>query len=267
MSLPSAGLLLVRALPVEIAIFLCRLLVIFYLILRGDYRREIGQNYYTIFLRHRPFFWLTNAWMVGRNLALMAKVDTGFGKKVIDRALFYQENDYKSERREDKAHTVMASFHFGLWEFLPRVYAKIGYSVGVMVERQRDRTLDRVFTRLRQARGVILIHRARDVVERVQGPGVTGFMLDNTSSGKTTSGVSADDGVVLEIPKLPFVTGKIAGWGVTPVFGYWNRGRLMIRVFGRSEEDGCVSALLKLVKERPAEWIFWGKAGRIRGIG
>jgi len=206
---------------------------------------------------------LVNAWRVGRNLALMAKIGTGLEKKVIDRTLFYRENDYKSEEVEHTLHTVMASFHFGLWEFLPQVYANIGHNVGVVVAEQKDKTVNRLLSRLRQRNGVLLIKSGREVANRLRALGITGFMLDNTSIGKSTSGRSAGDGVVLEMPEIAFAAGRRLELGVTPVFGYWDKGRLVIRIFGSGDEDKCFAALMKMIKERPADWVFWGKTGRI----
>ncbi|MGC8797607.1 MAG: hypothetical protein ACP5PK_02925 [candidate division WOR-3 bacterium] len=262
MSLLSAALLLVRALPFEPAIVITRLLVITYLLFRPDYRREIEVNYKLLFNRRDRFFWLRNAWTVGRNIALMAKIGTKLGAKLIDRATVYQENmNDECVRRENDSGSLMVSFHFGLWEFLPQFYRNYGNDVAVVTGVMKDKMLSRTLVRLRSGSGVRIISDIKSLRKRLGQSGITGFMLDNTSRGKMTDVVVKS--LRIRLPAMAFVLSRRTGTGVVPVFSYLKHGRLTVRVFPEQDAAGCARLLLEMVREMPTEWIFWGKSGAV----
>lgn len=262
MSLLSAVLLLVRGLPLELAIAAARIFTLTYLFFRHDYRREIKINYRLLLGTMDRCFWLKNGWCIGRNLALMAKLGTPIWNKLIDSAVICWENiDDGNVQTGAQSASVMASFHFGVWEFLPGIYRHQGQDVAVMAGDMRDASFNLMVNRLRSKTGIKVINRARMLIERLRRPGITGFMLDNTARGTRVQVVR--DGVTFRITGLPFAFGRRCGCDVMPVFCYWDRGRLQVRVFDPEGPEGCVRALIKMVRERPAEWIFWGKAGGI----
>ncbi len=262
MSLLSAVLLLVRGLPLELAVGVVRIFTLVYLFFRHDYRREIEINQRLLLGTGNRWFWLRNGWYIGRNLALMAKLGTPTGDKLIDSAVIYRENiDDGSVQTGGQSACIMASFHFGVWEFLPGIYRCHGQDVAVIADDMRDTRFNLRVKRLRSKAGVKVINRTRMLFERLRRPGITGFMLDNTARGKRIQVVL--DGVTFRIPALPFAFERRCGCGVIPVFCYWDHGRLRVRVFEPKGPEGCIRALLKMVRERPAEWILWGKAGAI----
>ncbi|MEO0009544.1 MAG: hypothetical protein ABIK51_03370 [candidate division WOR-3 bacterium] len=262
MSLLSAVLLLVRGLPLELAIAVARIFTLTYLFFRYDYRREIESNQRLLLGSQDRWFWLRNGWCIGRNLALMAKLGTPIGNKLIDSAVIYRENiDDGSVQTGDQSACIMVSFHFGVWEFLPGIYRCQGQDVAVTAGGMRDARFNVMVKRLRSKTGVKVINRAGMLIERLRRPGITGFMLDNTARGTQIQVVL--DGVTFRIPALPFAFGRRCGCSVIPVFCYWDHGRLWVRVFEPDGPEGCIRALLQMVRERPAEWIFWGKAGAI----
>ncbi|MEN9979957.1 MAG: hypothetical protein ABIK38_06430 [candidate division WOR-3 bacterium] len=262
MNLLSAVLLLVRGLPLELAIAVARIFTVIYLFFRHDYRREIEINQRLLLGSRNRWFWLRNGWCIGRNLALMAKLGTPAGNKLIDSAVIYRENiDDGSVQTGGQSAWIMASFHFGVWEFLPGIYRGHGQDVAVIVGDMHDKRFNLMVRRLRSKTGIKVINRARMLIEQLRRPGITGFMLDNTARGTRIQIVL--DGVTFRIPALPFAFGRRRGCGVIPVFCYWDHGRLRVRVFEPEGPEGCIRALVQMVRERPAEWIFWGKAGAV----
>ncbi len=265
MILLAAALVLIRVLPGEPAILLARMVTLSYLALRRDYRREIRLNYQRLLGKPSSLFWIKNGWRVGRNLALMAQIGSARGEKLVDRAVVYRENNNSSNDKQDleqKMHMIMASFHFGLWEFLPSFFANRGYNVGVMVSRQRDATIDYFIRRIRENKGVKYIYSVRDLLFRLSRPGITGFMLDNTSSGTQTK-LKLENGVYLQLPSLAFASAQKAGMKVVPIFSYLENGRLKVRLFSPGDELAAINAFVKIVREMPEEWVFWGKSGAL----
>ncbi|MGQ9708627.1 MAG: LpxL/LpxP family acyltransferase [bacterium] len=264
--LSDAAFVLIRVLPIELAVLFTRLITLIYLLLCPGYRQEIQANYRTIFGRAAPLFWVYNAWTTGRNLALMAKIGTPWFIKLVDTAEIYWENYADEQFVERKMHTIMASFHFGLWEFLPQIFSRMGCNVAVMVSRQNARRLDGRLQQIRKQGGVRLIFSLRGLLERLMQPGITGFMLDNTARGAQTQVkfASFSPGLSgLRLPVLAFKTAHKIGAKVFPIFCYLKRGKIMVKIFPPGDEQACAQALLKMVKGKPSEWIFWAKAGAL----
>jgi len=152
----------------------------------------------------------------------------------------------------------MVSFHFGAWEYLPRVFRCQSPKVRVVTGRQRSRALDAVLTESRQESKVKVVQTGEELLDGLGAPGITGFMLDNTSRGKRTR--VACERFDMEISSAAFRLGR----PVFPMFAWFEGKGLKVRAFPPGDEKAAVSALLTMVRERPEEWVFWGKAGAVR---
>ena len=296
--MPALALTLLRALPVRPAVLLARLLLVSYLAVRPDYRAEIRANYRTIFGSDRPGFWVANAWQIGRNLVWMARISSPFAGLLIDRvevsgenviSWFLEQNvqavtgmsdmspaDCQGQvccQRADGAllvnGLVMASFHHGLWEFLPALFRQYR-EVVLVVGAQRQVSLDSLVRRARLSQGVKLVQGAAELARKGWN-GLAGFMLDNTSRGRM---VSARSGRLrMKMPGSAFRladmrTGKRLGGqfsvcGVMPLFCVFERGRLRVRVYPAGDESHALECLLTEVRRNPTDWVFWGKAGAL----
>ena len=261
MSLPGVALALVRALPDRPAALLSRAVVLLYLVLRPDYRREIRRNLRIIMGKDNRWFWARNGWRLGRNLALMAKVGGRTGDAIIDRALVCGEN-LTRQSLERELHVAMASFHFGLWEYLPQVFSHDGCRVTLAVGDQRDPELGRRLSALRRSGGVDVARGIREAVKAGDGPSITGFMLDNTSQG--AQAWTEYDGVRLRLPDIGFRLAARRGGRLAPAFARLERGRMRVDVYPAGDEQSAARALLDQVRRHPEEWVWWGKAGAIQ---
>ena len=246
---------LVRALPAGTAVLLTRFLVLTYLLGRPDYRREIAAN--SELVLGRRLSWARNGWRVARNLALMARSTGSAGQIFVDSACICGDNSWQLFLERD-LHTVMASFHFGAWEYLPRVFRRQSPGVRVVTGRQRSRALDAVLTESRQEPKVKVVQTGEELLGGLEGPGITGFMLDNTSQGRRTR-VECER-FDMAIPNAAFRLGR----PVFPMFAWFEGKGLKVRAFPPGDERAAVDALLTMVRERPEEWVFWGKAGAVR---
>ncbi len=260
MSLPGAALALVRALPYSPAVLLSRLIVLLYLALRPDYRREVRRNLRIIMGKDSRWFWARNGWRLGRNLALMARIGGRTGDAIIDRAMVCEEN-LTRHSLERELHVAMASFHFGLWEYLPQVFSRSGCRVSLAVGEQRDPALGRQVSALRRSGGVSVAKGLRQAIKPGNGPSITGFMLDNTSQG--TQVWTECDGVRARLPDIGFRIAARKGGRVAPAFARLDRGRMRVDVYAAGDERTAVRALLDQVRRHPEEWVWWGKAGAI----
>jgi lauroyl/myristoyl acyltransferase len=262
MSLPGIALALVRALPARPAALLSRFLVLLYLSLRPDYRREIRRNLLIITGKDRQWFWVRNGWRVGSNLALMARVSHRSGDVLVDRALVRRDN-FTGQILERELHVAMASFHFGLWEYLPRVFSRSGRRVALAVGEQKDAAFGRQVSALRRSGGVSIARGIRQTIRSDRRKRITGFMLDNTSQG--TQVWTECDGVRLRLPDIGFRLAARSGSGLVPAFARLERGRIRVDVYPPGREQSAARALLDQVRQHPEEWVWWGKAGAVSG--
>lgn len=260
MSALGVALLLVRALPGELAVALARLVVVVYLLFRPAYRREIAKNLELLCNRRDSLFWLRNGWSVGRNLAFMAGIGTRRCRELIDRGEIQCDNS-TLRVLEQELHIGMFSCHFGLWEFLPQVFARAGYAVGVLVGRQGDRVLSRMLGQLRGHRSIRLLSSFEEVRRYSHECRIVGFLLDNTRRGGQRW-LSAD-GLRLRVPQVGFRLSRHDGRVTLPVWAVLRRGRLQVGVGRPGEPADVVAQLLAQVRKQPQEWILWGKTGAL----
>ena len=261
MSLPGAALALVRALPSSPAAFLARTIVLLYLALRPDYRREIRRNLRIIMGKESRWFWVRNGWRLGLNIGIMAKVGSRAGYALVDRAIVCGEN-LTNQVLERELHATMASFHFGLWEYLPQVFSRSGCRVTLAVGEQRDPALGRQLHVLRRSAGVSMAKSIRQAIKARDRSSITGFMLDNTSQGTQTW--TECDGVRVRLPEIGFKLAARDGGGLVPAFARLQCGRVRVDVYPPGDEHAAVRALLEQVRQHPEEWVWWGKAGAIQ---
>jgi len=261
MSLPVIALALVRALPEEPAALLSRTIVLLYLALRPDYRREIRRNLRIITGKASRWFWVRNGWRLGRNLSAMARTDSKSGCALVDRAVIRGEN-LRHKVLEQELHVTMASFHFGLWEYLPKVFARSGCKVTLAVGEQRDPALAAKLGGLRSSEGVGVAGGIKQAIRAGCEPSITGFMLDNTSQGAQTR--AECDGISMRLPAIGFRLAAREGAGLAPAFARLDGGRITVDVYPPGDERAAVRALLEQVRENPVEWVWWGKAGAIQ---
>jgi lauroyl/myristoyl acyltransferase len=260
MSLPAVALALVRALPEEPAALLSRTIVLLYLALRPDYRREIRRNLRIITGKASRWFWVRNGWRLGLNLSVMAREDSRRGEALVDRAVVCGEN-LIGNVLEQELHATMASFHFGLWEYLPKVFSRSGCRVTLAVGRQRDSALAGQLSSLRRSGGVAVADGIRQAIKAGRKPSITGFMLDNTSQGVQTW--AEWDGVRMRLPAIGFRLAAREGMGLVPAFARLERGRIKVDVYPPGDKQAAVRALLEQVRDNPDEWVWWGKAGAL----
>ncbi len=260
MSLPGVALALVRALPSRPAALLSRTIVLLYLALRSDYRREIKRNLRIITGKESRWFWVQNGWRLGTNLAVMAKVGSRAGDALVDRARVYGEN-LSHQALERELHAAMASFHFGLWEYLPQVFSRNGYGVTLAVGEQRDPGLAKQLAGMRRSRGVTMARGIRQAIRAGARSSITGFMLDNTSQGTQTW--TECDGVRMRLPDIGFKLAARKGGRLTPAFARLQRGHVRVDVYPPGDQQAAARALLEQVRQHPEEWVWWGKAGAI----
>lgn len=254
-------LFLLRALPFDIALLLSRSILILYLIIRKDYREEILANYRVIFGNSRKWFWLKNAWYLGRNFTLMARIGTRKGFELIDRVVIYAENN-QCLMSNTQPH-IMVSYHFGLWEFLPHIFATQKALVVVVVSRQRNPLVEKSLHTIRTSTpGIKIVTNMKSLYAAYSHhpSSLLGFVLDNTGQGKQMC--LEAEGIVMRVPALPFQLGRYFK-GTIPVFSYLENGRLTVKIFPPGDGANALRALIHLVRQHPEEWVFWGKAGAL----
>jgi lauroyl/myristoyl acyltransferase len=155
----------------------------------------------------------------------------------------------------------MASFHYGLWEYLPRVFSDNGCRVTLAVGEQRDTAFGRQLSRIRRGRRVTIAQGIRQALKAGRGSAIIGFMLDNTSQGTQTW--TECDGVRVRLPDVGFKVAARDGAGLVPAFARLQRGRVRVDVYPPGDEQAATRALIEQVRQHPEEWVWWGKARAI----
>lgn len=85
---------------------------------------------------------------------------------------------------------VLYSFHFGVWELMPRTLSRLGFKTGIIVNRYgREKrsvalsVLDTILRRWRSAGGIKVFYKENtlDIVRFLRSGGVFGILVDGNS--------------------------------------------------------------------------------------
>jgi hypothetical protein len=69
----------------------------------------------------------------------------------------------------------------------------------------------------------------------------------------------------IRVPDIGFRMAERRQTKMMPIAGRLERGRLMVRVGRPGTRQQVVAALLEEVRQRPEEWVAWGKEGAVEG--
>jgi lauroyl/myristoyl acyltransferase len=258
MSIPSAALGLVRALPLGLAVPVSRSLIFIYLLVRPDVRAEINENYERLFGQRPGRFWLRQGWRLGENLAWMAHL----GRRSIDKSIDKAEVTGQNVLEQIMLGRVIAlCMHFGPWELLPRLFARRGFRPCVGLAGQRDEGLNLALARLRRLPGVAVTESVSRLRRAVREGWLVGFVLDNTSRTRRVRCDTLWPG--FELLRTPFTLGRAERAALVPISIRKDGGRLRVRVeepVATPEEFGVRARAM--IKSHPEDWVFWGKQNR-----
>jgi len=257
MSIPAAGLRLVRALPFRLACAASRFLVITYLLFNPRARREIGQNHKRIFGRSDPGFWFRHAVRLGENIALMASVGQAGLDNELDNALIDGQNILERIMLGN-AKVVVLSLHYGVWELLPHVFARRGYPVCVGMGSQQDVQLGRELGQLRSGQRVTFASQVSEMHRALTEKALVGFALDNTRASR---GVRCDalwSG--FSLLRTPFALAEAEGATLVPMLMRKTGPRLTVKIGEPVKTPDEFGAWARQeILAHPEEWVFWGK--------
>lgn len=190
---------------------------------RRYFRERIGSGYFR------------NLYNVGRNVGFMLRK----GRLKI-----------KGRVDDIQRGSILYSFHFGVWESMPRALRRLGYNVGVVVNRYSSdrknfftRAVDRFLYRFRSACGVKIFYRddAARIVKFLKDGGVLGILVDGNNFYSKFSRVEKLSRIC-NAPLIPFAAYRKNGSGIL--------------------EIGC--DLDRLVKEHPFDYVWFYKS-RVEG--
>ncbi|MCX7784767.1 MAG: hypothetical protein N2201_00845 [candidate division WOR-3 bacterium] len=287
---------LINLLPLSLAIYFSQLIILTYLLLKPQYRKEIYFNYLKIIGRKDKYFWIKNALGVGKNLALMIKTDNNTldciqirgekifpkieqnsGKKIrgSNKEAIRDGNDKILDNKKIKRENIMmsnqpcvvVSFHFGPWELLPKIFARSGYEILLSVQNQQDQRLNNYLTKKRSNNNIHLIYNLKSLQDKMKSkqPSILGFVLDNTntdSGGKILTELS--DAIK---NKVPSILSRRYSLPIVPIFIYSQDKRIKVSVgkaimphLSQDEiRQNIVQQFLPFLQTYPDQWVFWAK--------
>lgn len=141
---------------------------------------------------------------------------------------------------------VLFSFHFGIWELMPQSLKKLGYDLGVIVNKYSDnkefsvaKLFDRLLYRFRSRDGVKIFYRddTMKIVRFLKRGGVIGILVDGND-------LYAKFGKVQKLSRTCRVP-------LVPFAAYRQNGVGFLKI-------GC--NLEKLVAERPYDYMWFYKS-------
>jgi len=142
--------------------------------------------------------------------------------------------------------SILYSFHFGIWELMPRALEKMGYDLGVLVNRYADdnhsrtnRFLDNLLERFRSS-GKVKVFSRRDtmkIVRFLNSGGILGVLVDGNRF-YAKFGKMKKLGNLCGVPLVPFAAYRKNGGGVLDV--------------------GC--DLDRIVAQRPLDYVWFYKS-------
>lgn len=245
-------LIALRVLPLEIAVILARLLVGIYATLTPVGRsqldkaeRELGQG------RFKAEDYLK---CTALNLALMARMGTGFSRRLTEQGLIKgEENVCSIKDRGDAA--VVATFHYGPWELLAETFTRKGYPVAALVGGQRMRIFEGYLAALRRRVGLLTITDLNTASRALKRGVFLAILLDKTRRAKNPAwGLPYSDYNVSVIPQR---LAKKTGSRLIPVMCLFRNRRLEITI--GSSGQNLAEFFAPFFYETPFEWLVWGK--------
>ena len=231
-----------------------------YLLIQKKYRAEINTNYSKIFGFYPRGFWFEQSLKIGKNFGLMSQI--GKNEKILDKTQFYGENNLSKVMKSNQS-AIVVSFHYGLWEYLPQIFKKLGYETYIGIGEQRDRNLAVELNKLRNNNGVKTIKTISDMKSILKNDNLgkpkklLGFVLDNTS--KTRSLMIDEPWQGFSILRTPFVLAKSENVPMLSMFCYQKQDKIIIDIDEVKYQCEIGNRLQSYLKKNPADWIFWGK--------
>lgn len=153
---------------------------------------------------------LSNVYRVGRNVGYM------LAKKPLS---------VQGERVRLQPGSILYSFHYGVWELMPRTLDRLGYHVGIVVNRYGGdsrsagaRLADSMLRRYRTAGRVLILHKEETLkmVRLLKSGGILGVLVDGDSPHAKYPPV-ARLGRICRAPLVPFAAYTENGQGILDI--------------------------------------------------
>jgi len=245
-------LILLRSAPFEIAMILARLLVRTYAAFVPVGRFQLHKAAQRLGSRRfRAKDYLDRA---AFNLVVMARMGTGFSRRLTERVLI--EGEERVRRLRDAGNpAVIATFHYGPWELLSETFARKGYPVAALVGRQSMRIFEGYLAALRRRVGLATISDLNSASRVLQNGMFLAVLLDKTRRAKTRAwGLPYSDYNVSVIPQR---LAKKTGSSLIPVMCRFRNRRLEVTI-GSPTKD-LREFFRPFFQEAPFEWLVWGE--------
>ncbi len=174
---------------------------------------------------------LLNIYQVGRNVSFM---------------LMKKDLQIKDDTKILQRGGILFSFHFGVWESMPQSLKKMGYNLGVIVNRYSSgknnfitKFFDRFLYKLRSRGGVKIFYKedTMKIIRFIKSGGVIGMLVDGNSF-YSKFGKARKLSCICNVPLVPFAAYRKSGVGVLRI--------------------GC--DLNKLIAKKPYDYVWFYKS-------
>jgi len=244
-------LILLRALPFEIAVFSTKFLLRVYATLIPVGRSQLlkaadklgeGKFSKNDYINRTAF-----------NMSVMARMGTMLSRTLTRQVLIEGEENIR-RLRDRGACAVVTTFHYGPWELLAEAFTQRGYSVAALAGRQRMSIFDRYLTALRRRGGLIIINDFKAASRALDNGVFLATFLDKTRRArKNTWNMPYSDYNVSVIPER---IAQRTNTDLLPVMCRFRNKRLEIKI-GKTT-DSLAGFFHPFFTETPCEWLVWG---------
>ena len=148
-----------------------------------------------------------------------------------------------------KESLIMVTLHFGIWEYLPSIFSKLGYKTAIFVSNYRSKLYKRIVDLIRTDMGVSFYRN----INNIKQGSLIGFTLDNIGRKTiTTKGI--------RFSKIPFILSRRYDIPVIPIVGWRDDGYFVVETgnFVDSVEE-VVKWFMKRVLKKPEQYVWVGK--------
>ncbi len=191
------------------------------------------------FIKKGVIFYIRNYLNLFTNIFLLGEMNGRFVFKFSDAF-----NNIKK-----RGVIVMVTLHFGIWEYLPVIFKRLGYRTGIMVSDYRSKLFKRVVEIIRKSRG-IEFYRS---IDQVKGDILLGFTLDNFNRK-----VLPIKG--MKLSNVAFIISKRYGLPVFPVAAWREKGFFIVEVGERVNTlNEAFEWLRKRIELKPEQFLWIGK--------
>ncbi|MBD3286415.1 hypothetical protein GF359_07640, partial [candidate division WOR-3 bacterium] len=175
-------LLIIRTIPFEASLLICRAGFYIYLLFSERSRRQLLKA--EIVLGGKRFRRKQFIKKLAFNVAVMARIGTAFTRRLSETAIL-EGAEHLEDLIKGNNTAVIATFHYGPWELIAEVFTAKGYKIGALVTKRPGLLVDSYFSSLRRRAGLQITHSLKQATSLTRKGFFMASLFDRTLRAKS----------------------------------------------------------------------------------